>query len=720
MRRFQAVAANVLFALNLLLVFLLIFEGKVTIPVWLQPLGRMHPMLLHLPIGLLILVGVLWVFRRSFAGEGVEQIFRFLLLIAALTSVMAALMGFFLSREGGYTDDVLTWHKFSGVGMSLLAYALVLLHERQANNTRFFSPLLGLSTLCLFITGHFGASLTHGEDYLFPTASQPETPIAFTDDTPVFVSTIEPILKANCYQCHNEQKQKGQLLMSTLAGLTKGGKNGPIWVAGDPLNSHLIQRANLPLDDKKHMPPKGKPQLTPGEVGLLTAWIKAGADTKKPLRALAQNDPLRALVQAHLNTQPKTGGAEVATYTFDAASPETLQKVNTPFRVVLPLAHDSPALQASFFVREAYKPEHLSELSDVKTQLVSLNLTNMPVRDEDLKKIAQFENLEKLILNNSEITGKTLAELKKLAKLNSLALSGTKVDKSTLAQLAQLPGLKEVFVWNTPLTATDLAQLGQQNKGLRFVAGYVPDDTEILKLNPPILVNEQLVVTAQTPVAFRHPLKGVTIRYTTNGTDPDSVKGPVYQKPFAVNGYTVVKARATKDKWYSSALVEYTFFSGQFTPDRAELVNKPNAQYPGEGGKTLIDQKKGTIDNAKDIAWLGYREKPLEAFFTFTRPVPLKSVTLSIGENTGNYIMPPTLIEIWGGADKTNLKLLQKIQPTQPQKQESGRIEGIQVALNGEPYKVVKVVARPVTKLPAWHPGKGQPGWVFVDEVFFN
>lgn len=719
MRRFQAVAANILFALNLLLVFLLIFEGKVIIPAWLQPLGRMHPMLLHLPIGLLMLVGLLWVFWRSFAGEGVERMFRFLLLIAALTSVMAALMGFFLSREGGYTDNVLNWHKYTGVGMSLLAYALFLLHDRQTDNSRFFSPLLGLSMLCLFVTGHFGASLTHGEDYLFPNA-QPEAAIAFTDDTPVFVSTIEPILKANCYQCHNEQKQKGQLLMSTLAGLIKGGKNGPIWVAGDPLNSHLIQRANLPLDDKKHMPPKGKPQLDPNEVGLLTAWIKAGADTKKSLRTLAQNDPLRALVQTHLNARPQTGSAEVVTYTFDAASLETLQKVNTPFRVVVPLAYDSPALQASFFVREAYKPEHLSELSEVKTQLVSLNLTNMPVRDEDLKTIAQFENLEKLILNNSELTGKTLVELKKLPKLKSLALSGTKVDKSTLAALAQLPGLKEVFVWNTPLTATDLAQLVQQNKGIRFVAGYVPDETEILKLNPPILINEQFVVTAQTPVTFRHPLRGVTIRYTTDGTDPDSVKGPVYQKPFALNGYTVVKARATKNNWYSSALVEYTFFSGQFKPDRAELVNAPNAKYPGEGGKTLIDQKKGTIENTNDVAWLGYREKPLEAFFTFARPVPLKSVTLSIGKNVGSYIMPPAVIEIWGGADKTNLKLLQKIQPKQPQKQESGRIEGIQAALNGEPYRVVKVVARPVAKLPTWHPGKGQSGWVFVDEILFN
>lgn len=719
MRRFQAVVANILLAMNVLLIFLLIFQEKVIVPGWLQLAGRMHPMLLHVPIGALVLVGLLWAFRKSFVGEGIDRIFGFLLELTALSTVLAALLGFFLSKEGGYTDNLLSWHKYTGVGLSLLAYALVILYERPTVNRLRFSTLLGLSTACLFVTGHFGASLTHGEDYLFPK-NEVVGELAFTDDTPVFVSTIEPILKAKCYQCHNEQKQKGGLLMSSLAGLRKGGKNGPIWVAGDPLNSHLIQRANLPLAHKEHMPPKGKPQLLPDEVALLMAWIKAGADTKKSLRALAQNDPLRTLVQAYLNAQVESIGDKGPVYTFEAASDETLEKVNTPFRVVVPLAHDSPALQASFFVRQAYKPEHLAALTDVKSQLVELNLTNMPVRDEDLKTIAQFDNLEKIILNNSNITGKTLADLKTLTKLSSLALSGTKVNRETLTALTQLPSLKELFVWNTPLTANDLIQLRKQHKTIRFETGYVPDDAEILKLNPPILVNEEFVISTQQPVTFRHPLRGVTIRYTTDGTDPDSLKGPVYQKPFGINGYTVVKARATKEKWYASDLVEYTFFSGQYKPVQAELVNEPNPKYPGEGAKTLINQKKGTIDNVKDAAWLGFREKPFEAIFSFANPVPLKSVTLSIGKNIGSFIMPPSSVEIWGGADKTHLKLLQKIQPEQPQKEQSARIEGIRVAVKGGGYRIVKVVARPVAKLPAWHPGKGEPGWVFVDELFFN
>lgn len=719
MRRFQAIAANGLLAIHLLLIFLLFFQDKVVIPAWLQPLGRLHPMLLHIPIGLLAFVGLLWVFRNSFGGNSFEPIFRFLVTLVAVSAALSALMGFFLSREGGYTDHLLNWHKYSGVALSLLAYGLFLVQQQPITKPLLFNSLLALSTVCLFVSGHFGASLTHGEDYLFPT-KEGEMANVFTDDTPIFISTIEPILKAKCYSCHNEQKQKGGLLMSSLAGLLKGGKNGPVWVAGDPLNSHLIQRANLPLDDKKHMPPKGKPQLSPDETALLTAWIRAGADTKKTLRALAQNDPLRPFVQARLSQQSQPLGQPSIQYSFDAASAATLEKVNTPFRVVVPIAYESPALQASFFVRQAYKPEHLSGLSDVKTQLVSLNLANMPVRDEDLKTIAQFGNLEKLVLNNTEITGKTLDELKPLSNLRSLALSGTKVNQDALRTLTQLPGLKDVFVWNTPITPTELAVLQKQYKAIRFEAGYIPSDTEILKLNPPMLVNEQTVVTPQTLITFRHPLRDVTIRYTTDGTEPDSLNGPVYQKPFAVNGLIVVKARATKAQWHASDLVEYTFFVGRYKPIEAELINQPNPQYMGEGGKTLIDQKKGTIDNFKDAAWLGFREKPFEAYFTFDQPIALKSVTLSVGKNIGSFIMPPASIELWGGPDKAHLKLLQKLQPEQPQKVIPARIDGVYMTLKGEPYSVVKVVARPVAKLPDWHPGKGQPGWFFVDEVLFN
>ena len=99
-------------------------------------------------------------------------------------------------------------------------------------------------------------------------------------------------------------------------------------------------------------------------------------------------------------------------------------RLNTPFRVIFPIANGSPALHTDFFVRQAYKQEQLGELSEIKDQLVALNLSNMPVKNEDLKTIGQFEQLEKLVLNNTDITDASLSNLQSLTKLKSLSLSG--------------------------------------------------------------------------------------------------------------------------------------------------------------------------------------------------------------------------------------------------------------------------------------------------------
>ncbi|MFY7825776.1 MAG: c-type cytochrome domain-containing protein [Flectobacillus sp.] len=716
MSRFQHILSYLLFAMHVLLLFLLIFQEKVDIPVGFQTIGRMHPMVLHLPIGLLLVTGLFWFFKKEFEGENFAKLFRFVLAITAISANIAALMGFLLSKEDGYTASLLTWHKYAGIVLSFLCYGLWVIYQSSAVKTRIFTPILCLSLIVLLVTGHYGASLTHGEDYLFPN-NREKTDIVFTEDTSIFEAVIQPILKEKCYQCHNEQKTKGGLLMTTLAGLKKGGKNGPVWMSGNALQSHLIERANLPLDDKKHMPPKGKNQLTPEEITVLSAWINDGTNTQKTIKQLSADNPIKAYWEKI--KKGSTSQTEV-TFDFEPANEQTIQKLNNPFRVIFPLANGSPALQADFFVRQSFKPEQLAELTEIKEQLVILNLSNMPIKNEDLKTIGQFGHLEKLVLNNTDITGDNISSLQNLTNLKSLSLSGTKQTKNSLMELAKLPALKQIYVWNTSLKESEVNEIQKQFPTIHFEKGYIPTDTEMLKLTPPILQNEDFVLSKPTLISFKHPLKGVTIRYTTNGQQPDLLSSPVYQKPFTLNTYTVLKAKALKANWYASDMVEYVFFKGKYRPQSVELINQPNPQYMGEGGNTLINLKKGDANDFKNKAWLGYREKPFEALFTFDKPTPIKSVMLSLGRNLGGFIFPPTSVEIWAGTSKNTLQMIQKIIPIQPLKDEPVRIDPIETNLKAGNYSFIKIIARPITKLPNWHNGKGQPGWVFIDEVFFN
>ena len=81
------------------------------------------------------------------------------------------------------------------------------------------------------------------------------------------------LLKSNCFACHNDQKKKGGLVMTSRDALLHGGEDGKVVVEGAPDESSLID--SLATDADPHMPPKK--QLAPGQIAALSAWIKSGA-----------------------------------------------------------------------------------------------------------------------------------------------------------------------------------------------------------------------------------------------------------------------------------------------------------------------------------------------------------------------------------------------------------------------------------------------------------
>src|SRR5688572_14859418 len=124
MQKWKAIVFNAAFALNCLLIFLLIFEEKLVVPAWVQLFGRMHPLLVHFPIVLLLLAAG-WELsaarKANLPARG--SIGNWLLLIAAFTAVVSAIMGLLLSREDGYSPETLAWHKWSGTSVSVISLA---------------------------------------------------------------------------------------------------------------------------------------------------------------------------------------------------------------------------------------------------------------------------------------------------------------------------------------------------------------------------------------------------------------------------------------------------------------------------------------------------------------------------------------------------------------------------------------------------------------------
>ena len=100
------------------------------------------------------------------------------------------------------------------------------------------------------------------------TSAAPAAPVAFDE--------VRAIFEGKCLECHNPDKTKGKLLMTTREGFLKGGESGAALLGVDAEKSELVKRLVLPKDHDDLMPPKGGP-LPAAEIDVIRRWVAEGA-----------------------------------------------------------------------------------------------------------------------------------------------------------------------------------------------------------------------------------------------------------------------------------------------------------------------------------------------------------------------------------------------------------------------------------------------------------
>jgi uncharacterized membrane protein len=720
----KRLAEQILFACNVLIAFLLLFEDKLVIPTWLQTVGRMHPLILHFPIVILLAAMLMEYFRfksENFISIIYVNVTKNLLLLGSLFAGVTVIMGLFLSQEEGYSGDTLQWHKWTGTAIFFLSSAMYSVHDHAWYKKIPARSAALITVVGLVLSGHYGANLTHGNNFILaPISSKRLTATVPLEEVIIFNDLIMPILEQKCVNCHNPDKLKGGLLLTDPQSILKGGKSGELYVPGNPAMSLLLQRVHLPETDKKRMPPIGRPQLTSQELLLLALWVKDNADFKKKLIDLPTTDSLRIAATSLL--KPTTQAED--NFAFSAADEETVKKLNNDYRTVTILAKESPALAVNIYNRSLYTSKLLEELDLVKKQIVSLNLNKMPVKDTDLKSISKFENLRKLDLNFTDVTASGLKELTSLKHLKSLTLTGTKVDlKGLQPLLPSLKSIRTISLWSTGLSQAEIQQLQKTYPNITFIAGYKDDGKNPLRLNPPHVKNASSIFTQSIPLHLNHPIKGVDIRYTLDASEPDSINSLVFDNQKVLTENVTIKAKAFKPGWYSSDMVTFNFFKSTFKPDSVHLLFPLNRVHQADGGNTFFDHKLGII-GANNPAWAndwaGVKDNDMALMSSFNLPVKISSVGLHymIEEDTG--IFPPEIVEVWGGNSPNKLKLLTKFKPVMPGKGDKPSLRLSQGEFAPTTVTWLKIIAKPLHVIPQWHRKGGRRALLLVDEMFVN
>ena len=462
--------------------------------------GRFHPLLVHLPIGILFLAFL-------FECLSVRERYKMLkiavqpaLFWGTVFAIASAISGYFLRQEGGYEESIANLHQNFGIATAVLSLVVYVLRrrlkfwiinpmKRKQVRIMLFIPLI----LLLSITGHWGGSLTHGEDYLFSavSANSDETPdptvkikaITNIPDAILYRDVIQPILEARCYDCHSSRKQKGELRLDKEDLIERGGKHGVVISDGPADSSTLYKKLMLPLEDKHHMPPNEKPQLSSSEIALIKYWIE-----EKPLftRQISDFENREKITTIIKSLQEAPQRSWIPLESVKAPDEKSLRKMNASGLKPMPLAEGSNYLMVNFTNSQKIADEQIKALFEIKDQLIWLNLSYTSITDQQMELISKLSNLRVLYLNYTQITDSGLSHLSPLSELRLLNLVGTRVTDSSIPAFLKFEKLTNLFLYQTLLTKEGINKFTDQRQEVEvdtgnYILKKLPTDTIVYK-----------------------------------------------------------------------------------------------------------------------------------------------------------------------------------------------------------------------------------------------
>ncbi len=454
--------------------------------------GRFHPLIVHLPIGFLLLTALVEGLSRTRRHAAAAGLIPALLGVTAAATLAAILTGLLLAESGDYDAALVARHQawgiYLGIAVALAGVAAWLRATRSGRTAgMLFGIAFGAAVVLLGVTGHFGGALTHGDTYLtehmpqvpfFGRATASAAPAAVDlSTTRVFTSLVAPTLDARCVQCHGPAKQSGKLRLDSPEAIVQGGESGAALVAGNAAASEIVRRIFLPASDKKVMPPKGHAMPSHAEVALLRWWIDEGASFEQTLADKPVRAELEPAIVDRLGPVDLDAPAILAVRVAPGDTAAIAALVQMQLKVE-PLRSDSALLhvQAPPAAR-AFSDGDLKRLTPLAAQIAWLDLGGTAVTDAGLVEVLPaLVNLWKLSLDRTAVTDATLGALAGLQRLETVNLYATQVSDEGIASLGTLSRLRSVYAWQTRVTARGAEALQGSQKNVRVNIGGAPSE----------------------------------------------------------------------------------------------------------------------------------------------------------------------------------------------------------------------------------------------------
>jgi uncharacterized membrane protein len=426
---------------------------------WMQFIGRFHPLLVHFPIALFLLVPILEVVGRYARFGHLHLSVNFVLLLATLSAIIAVVFGWCLGRSGGYSGTLITQHMWGGILLAIVCWLCWLLSSVPLKSSVVYPIALVVGAGLVAWTGYRGGQLSLGPNHLTEHMPNGMRSLLDVDDSrglpgppadpnTFYGARVQPILSAQCVQCHGANKQKGHFRLDNYRALMRGGKDGPVIQTGNIQASELLRRITLPASNDDFMP-KGKRPLTAEQVKTIELWIAAGASDSVAVDAV-KGVPAGSAGPKEVEFEEIDPVAAAKARSTLAPAVEKLQRqypniLNYDSRGSADLRLDASMLGSKFSDRD------LEPFAPVAENIVFADLSRTAITDHAADAIAAMKRIRVLRLMGTQLTDATLLRLDTLNQLESLSVYGTRVTPAVLPTIAKLPKLAHFYAGQTSI-----------------------------------------------------------------------------------------------------------------------------------------------------------------------------------------------------------------------------------------------------------------------------
>jgi uncharacterized membrane protein len=429
----------------------------------LQFIGRFHVLAIHFPIALILVVPILELAGRSERFSYLRLSVGFVLGLATLGAITAAILGWCLGFSGGYSGPLITQHMWGGIALAGICWLCWILRTQTKTSVPpiLYSVALAAGVALVAWTGYRGGQLSMGVDHLtehmplgmrhaLRISNSDAAALSGVDATTFYGARVHPILAARCVSCHGSSKQKANLRLDTYKGMMRGGKDGLVVQAGNAQSSDLFRRISLPANHDDFMP-KGKRPLSSDEVKVIELWIAAGASNTLPLEAI-KDAPAGSGTPAVAEVVFSEIDAAAVTR-LRAADASAVAQLQKQFPNILDYeSRGSADLRLNASVLGAkFGDSDLAAFAPVAGIVTAADFSRTAITDRSANTIASMKSLRSLRFAHTGITDATLLRLGALDQLESLNVFDTHVTTAAVPTMAKLPKLAHLYAGQTAI-----------------------------------------------------------------------------------------------------------------------------------------------------------------------------------------------------------------------------------------------------------------------------